>query len=58
MPQPLNNIKAEIQPRISSAISELDKTLGGGLVIGSVVLLGGPPGIGKSTLILANLSQY
>lgn len=38
--------------RISSGLSELDRVLGGGLVPGSVVLLGGDPGIGKSTLLL------
>jgi DNA repair protein RadA/Sms len=40
-------------PRLSSGIGELDRVLGGGLVPGSVVLLGGEPGIGKSTLVLA-----
>jgi DNA repair protein RadA/Sms len=40
------------QPRIPIGIGELDRVLGGGLVPGSVVLLGGEPGIGKSTLIL------
>ena len=47
------------QARISSGLSELDRVLGGGLVHGSVTLLGGDPGIGKSTLLvqcLANLS--
>ncbi len=39
-------------PRLSTAIGELDRVLGGGLVPGSVVLLGGDPGIGKSTLTL------
>lgn len=38
--------------RIPSNIAELDKVLGGGLVVGSVILLGGEPGIGKSTLVL------
>ena len=38
--------------RISTGLTELDRTLGGGLVPGSVVLLGGDPGIGKSTLLL------
>jgi DNA repair protein RadA/Sms len=40
-------------PRLSSSIGELDRVLGGGLVAGSIVLLGGAPGIGKSTLMLA-----
>ena len=39
-------------PRFSSGLSELDRVLGGGLVPGSVVLIGGDPGIGKSTLLL------
>ena len=46
-------------PRFSSAILELDRVLGGGLVKGSAILIGGDPGIGKSTLLLqlvANLS--
>ncbi|MBQ6235276.1 MAG: DNA repair protein RadA [Clostridia bacterium] len=49
---PLMNVKAEAQTRISTGISELDRVLGGGLVKGMVVLLGGDPGIGKSTLLL------
>lgn len=42
---------AEVE-RVSTGISEFDRVLGGGLVIGSVVLIGGDPGIGKSTLLL------
>ena len=49
---PLNNVKAEAQTRVSTGIGELDRVLGGGLVPGMVVLLGGDPGIGKSTLLL------
>ncbi len=49
---PLSRVKAEAQTRISTGISELDRVLGGGLVKGMVVLLGGDPGIGKSTLLL------
>ena len=44
-------------PRRLTGISELDRTLGGGLVPGSVVLLGGDPGIGKSTLVLQALAR-
>ena len=47
-------------PRLATGLQELDRTLGGGLVAGSVVLLGGDPGIGKSTILLqaaARLSQ-
>jgi DNA repair protein RadA/Sms len=50
--RPLVEIDAEAQPRLSTGIAELDRVLGGGLVPGSVVLLGGEPGIGKSTLCL------
>ena len=49
---PLDDIRAENEPRRSTGISELDRALGGGLVRGSVVLISGEPGIGKSTLLL------
>ena len=49
-PVPLRQVSAERAPRLSTAIGELDMVLGGGLVPGSLVLLGGSPGIGKSTL--------
>lgn len=48
----LTDVSSEDQPRQSTGLDELDRVLGGGLVPGSVVLLGGPPGIGKSTLLL------
>ncbi|MEE4639424.1 MAG: DNA repair protein RadA [Wenzhouxiangella sp.] len=49
----LADVRAEdASQRLSSGLSELDRVLGGGLVPGSVVLLGGDPGIGKSTLLL------
>jgi len=48
----LGEIEASGAPRIASGVPELDRVLGGGLVPGSVVLLGGEPGIGKSTLAL------
>ena len=48
----LRNIVADSEPRIDMGDSELNRVLGGGLVPGSLVLLGGEPGIGKSTLIL------
>lgn len=54
--QSLNAIAAEDISRIACGMPELDRVLGGGLVIGSVVLLGGDPGIGKSTLLLQALS--
>ena len=51
-PQKLNSYVAKENFRIHTGFSELDRVLGGGLVKGSLVLLGGEPGIGKSTLIL------
>lgn len=51
-PMPLDAIDIELGARISTGIGEFDRVLGGGLVPGSVVLIGGDPGIGKSTLIL------
>ena len=49
-PVPLREVRAERTPRLHTQIGELDRVLGGGLVPGSLVLLGGSPGIGKSTL--------
>ena len=51
-PQKLNSYEAKETLRNSTGFGELDRVLGGGLVKGSLVLLGGEPGIGKSTLIL------
>lgn len=48
----LNEITNDIEKRLSTGISELDRVLGGGIVEGSLVLLGGDPGIGKSTILL------
>ncbi|HEY7379320.1 MAG TPA: DNA repair protein RadA [Steroidobacteraceae bacterium] len=48
----LQVLAAEAETRLATGIEELDRVLGGGLVKGSVVLLGGDPGIGKSTLLL------
>jgi DNA repair protein RadA/Sms len=50
--QVLSDIDLETAPRFSTSIGELDRVLGGGLVPGSVVLIGGNPGAGKSTLLL------
>ena len=55
--QKLVSIDAEASPRLPTGIDELDRVLGGGLVPGGVVLLGGDPGIGKSTLLLQALAQ-
>lgn len=54
--QKLKSINTGETPRFSSGVAELDRVLGGGLVPGSVILLGGDPGIGKSTLILQSLA--
>ena len=51
-PQKLNSYVASEKVRTSTGFGELDRVLGGGLVKGSLILLGGEPGIGKSTLIL------
>ncbi|MCQ2075081.1 MAG: DNA repair protein RadA [Bacteroidaceae bacterium] len=51
-PRRLSEIETGSEPRIAMNDGELDRVLGGGLVRGSLVLLGGEPGIGKSTLIL------
>jgi DNA repair protein RadA/Sms len=56
-PQPLADIEPERIARLQTGIGELDRVLGGGLVAGSVVLLGGDPGIGKSTLLIQALAQ-
>jgi len=52
MPLLISELKQETQNRIDTGNGELNRVLGGGLVPGSVVLIGGEPGIGKSTLIL------
>ena len=57
---PLSQVEAEGARRISTGMAELDRVLGGGVVAGSTVLLGGDPGIGKSTLLMqtaAHLAQ-
>lgn len=51
-PVSLEHIESKDQDRISTGITELDQVLGGGIVPGSLVLVGGDPGIGKSTLLL------
>ncbi len=48
----LHEIKGETAPRTATHLNELDRVLGGGIVAGSLILLGGEPGIGKSTLAL------
>jgi len=59
--QALKDIQMQAEMRTPTQISELDRVLGGGLVHGSVTLIGGDPGIGKSTLLtqtLASLSRH
>lgn len=51
-PQPINEIVYSQEKRIDTNNTELNRVLGGGLVLGSLVLVGGEPGIGKSTLLL------
>ena len=51
-PRRLKDIDEKAEPRIETGISELSQVLGGGVVPGSVILIGGDPGIGKSTLLL------
>ena len=53
----LSEVDLVKQPRVSTGSAEFDRSLGGGLVSGSAVLLGGDPGIGKSTLLLQVLSS-
>ena len=53
-PQPVSQIEIVQEPRIKMPSKELNRVLGGGLVAGSLVLIGGEPGIGKSTLVLQN----
>ena len=56
-PETLDRIETTDEPRIDMRDAELNRVLGGGLVQGSIVLLGGEPGIGKSTLILQTVMQ-
>lgn len=54
---PLKSVNQSEETRMSTGIGEFDRVLGGGLVEGSVVLIGGDPGIGKSTLLLQTLAH-
>ncbi len=54
----ISKITAGANSRYTTGIQELDRVLGGGIVSGSLILLGGAPGIGKSTLILQAASLF
>jgi DNA repair protein RadA/Sms len=56
--QTLSEVQPGAEARVSTGVGELDRVLGGGLVAGSVVLIGGDPGIGKSTLLLQALASF
>jgi len=51
-PVPIDAVDADVSPRITTQLAGLDRVLGGGLVLGGVTLVGGEPGVGKSTLLL------
>ncbi len=55
VPVPIDAITIENEQRLSTGIGEFDRVLGGGVVPGTLVLIGGDPGIGKSTLMLQAL---
>lgn len=56
-PVPVSSLSAELADRLPAGMAELDRVLGGGLVPGALVLVGGDPGIGKSTLLLQGLAS-
>ena len=51
-PQKIGEINSHETPRVKTKLNELNRVLGGGIVPGSLILIGGDPGIGKSTLLL------
>lgn len=55
-PTPISHIATDLEKRLFTGIGEFDRVLGGGMVQGSLVLIGGDPGIGKSTLMLQALN--
>lgn len=57
-PQQIGDFSEEDDLRRATGIGELDRVLGGGIVAGSLILVGGDPGIGKSTLLLSAASQF
>src|SRR5690625_4289004 len=56
-PESITAIASEKEPRITTSMKEFNRVLGGGIVPGSLVLIGGDPGIGKSTLLLQISAQ-
>ena len=56
-PQKITSIESENEPRMTTNMLEFNRVLGGGIVPGSLILIGGDPGIGKSTLLLQISSQ-
>jgi DNA repair protein RadA/Sms len=54
---PIVDVECSVEARFGTGIAELDQVLGGGLVVGSLVLVGGDPGIGKSTLLLQAMGK-
>jgi DNA repair protein RadA/Sms len=57
-PQLYADIDTVVAERLSSGVEEFDRVLGGGVVPGSLVLIGGEPGIGKSTLLLQSAAHF
>lgn len=58
VPEPISQLNMAEEDRVKTGIIELDRVLGGGLVPGSAVLIGGDPGIGKSTLLLQAMGKF
>ena len=56
-PVPIDSVRARETDRVKTGLKEFDRVLGGGVVEGSLILIGGDPGIGKSTLMLQVLSK-
>ncbi|MBT3312928.1 MAG: DNA repair protein RadA [Desulfobacteraceae bacterium] len=54
-PVPIDSVDLEVEQRLLTGIDEFDRVLGGGIVAGSLILIGGDPGIGKSTLMLQSI---
>ena len=57
-PTSILEVETTDETRFTTGIGELNRVLGGGIVSGSLVLVGGDPGIGKSTILLADVQEY